>query len=62
MSNNYINKENQNINAIFNIDYEESKKNIIKEIFKQLDIIISLFNEEFNDNLIKIYILFKKNY
>ena len=60
MSNNIIIKENRNINAIFSIDYEDYKINIIKEIFKQLDIIISLFNEEFNDNLIKIYILYKK--
>jgi len=43
------------------IEYDNYKKKIMKEIFKHLDIIFSLFNEEFNDNVTKIFILLKKN-
>lgn len=50
-----------NINLIYYIDYLTYKKELIKNIYNDMDIIINFFNEEICDILIKILILKKKN-
>jgi hypothetical protein len=54
------NINNNTIKSYFDIDYDEHKKNIVNEIFKQIDIIMQIFNDGFNDNVIKMHILYKK--
>jgi hypothetical protein len=49
-----------NINLIYYIDYLSYKKELIKNISNDIDLIINFFNEEISDILIKIYILFNK--
>lgn len=49
-----------NINLIYYIDYLTYKKDLIKNISNDIDLIINFFNEEINDILIKIYILVNK--
>ena len=60
-----INNINNTTNTIvlFNYDMEYNiyKKKLIKEIFLQLDNIFEIFDEEFNENIVKIYILIMKN-
>lgn len=54
-------KYNNLINSSYYIEYNLYQKKLMNKIFSQLDIIFNLFNEEFNDNLIKLYIMMKKN-
>lgn len=49
-----------NINLIYYIDYLTYKKELIKNISNDIDLIINFFNEEIRDILIKIYILANK--
>jgi len=55
-----INNDKKNINIFFEIEYDIYKKTTIGHIFTQLNVICQIFNEEFNENLIKMYILYKK--
>ncbi len=54
-----------NSNAIISISYEieynNYKKRLIKQIFNQLDIIFNMFDEEFNENIVKVYIMLISN-
>ena len=50
-----------NINLIYYIDYLTYKKELIKNILHDIDLIINFFTEEINDIIIKILILKKKN-
>jgi hypothetical protein len=52
---------NNNINLSCYTEYSNYKKKLIKNIFEQLNIIYDLFDEKINDDLVKIFILFKKN-
>ena len=60
-----INNINNTTNTIvlfnYDIEYNTYKKKLIKEIFLQLDNIFEIFDEEFNENIVKIYILIMKN-
>lgn len=48
-------------NNYFEIDYNNYKKDIIKLIFDELQVIYNIFNEKVNQNLFKLFILFTKN-
>jgi hypothetical protein len=48
------------INILLEIDYNTYKNKIKTNIFKHYTKIYEIFSEEFNDNLIKMYILLKK--
>jgi len=54
-----------NANAIISISYEieynKYKKKLIKQIFSQLDILFNMFDEEFNENIVKVYIMLISN-
>jgi hypothetical protein len=50
-----------NINLIYYIDYLTYKKELIKNITNDIDLITNFFSEEINDIIIKILILKKKN-
>jgi len=50
-----------NINLIYYIDYLTYKKELIKNITTDIDLIINFFNEEISEILINIMILKKKN-
>jgi hypothetical protein len=52
---------NNIINLSCDIEYNNYKKKLIKKLFIQLQFIINIFDNEFNDNIIKLYILMKKN-
>lgn len=58
-------KSNKNSGIIININYEMEyssyKKKLIKEIFSQLNEIFKIFNEELNENIVKVYILILKD-
>jgi len=43
------------------IEYNNYKNKLLKEMIKQINYIYNIFDEELNDNLIKLYILIKKN-
>lgn len=60
---NNFNSINSNTIVLFNYNMEYSfyKKKLIREIFSQLDIIYEIFDKQFNENIIKIYILILKN-
>ena len=49
-----------NINLIYYIDYLTYKKELIKNISNDIELVINFFNEEINDIIIKILILKKK--
>jgi hypothetical protein len=49
------------INVHLDIEYNTYKKKMKKYIFEHMEMIFNIFTEEFNDNLIKLYILFKKD-
>lgn len=54
--------ENNNIiNLNCDLEYNNYKKKLVKNIINQTDIIFQLFNNEFNENIVKLYILYKKN-
>jgi hypothetical protein len=48
------------VNIHLDMEYNTYKKKIKKYIFKHMEIILNIFSDEFNENLIKLYILFKK--
>jgi hypothetical protein len=50
-----------NINLIYYIDYLTYKKELIKNISNDIELVINFFSEEINDIIIKILILKKKN-
>jgi hypothetical protein len=50
-----------NINLIYYIDYLTYKKELIKNITNDIDLVINFFSEEINDIIIKILILKNKN-
>ena len=50
-----------NISLIYYIDYLTYKKELIKNMLHDIDLIINFFSEEINDIIIKILILKKKN-
>jgi hypothetical protein len=52
---------NKEINIFWEIDYNNYKNKIKKYILNHFRIIFEMFDEEFNDNLIKMHILYKKN-
>ena len=49
------------INTNFEMEYGNYKKRLVKEIFLQLDEIFKIFDEELNENMVKVYILILKN-
>ena len=58
--NNIENISSENINLSCYTEYSDYKKKLINNIFEQLNIIYELFDEKFNDDLVKIFILLKK--
>lgn len=57
-------KENGNkktINVHLDIDYNTYKNKIKKFIFSHINFIYEIFDEDFIDNFVKLYILYKKN-
>ncbi len=59
--NDYKNNSNKKtINMFFDIDYDNYKERIKKYIFTHIDLMYNIFDEEFNDNFAKLYILYKK--
>jgi hypothetical protein len=62
MSNDLINNTNKKtINVHLDIDYNIYKNKIKKYIFVHISLIYNMFNEEFIDNFVKLYILYKKD-
>jgi hypothetical protein len=49
------------INTNYEMEYGNYKKRLVKEIFSQLDEIFKIFDEELNENIVKVYILILKN-
>jgi hypothetical protein len=49
------------ITISYEMEYNNYKKKLIKEIFSQLDEIFKIFDEELNENIVKVYILILKN-
>ena len=49
------------INIHYEMEYNNYKKKLIKEIFSQLDEIFKIFDEELNENIVKVYILILNN-
>ncbi len=49
------------INTKYEMEYGNYKKRLVKEIFSQLDEIFKIFDEELNENIVKVYILILKN-
>ncbi len=63
-TNTYLSNSKNNqiiINTNYQMDYNYYKKKLIKEIFLQLDIIFEIFDEELNENIVKVYILIIKS-
>ena len=48
------------INVFYDIEYNSYKKKLMRDIFIQVDTIFNIFDKGFNDNMIKLFILFKK--
>jgi len=62
MSNDLKNNSNRKtINIFLDIDYNTYKNRIKKYIFAHINLMCDIFDEEFNDNFAKMYILYKKN-
>jgi hypothetical protein len=62
MSNDLNNNSNKKtINVHLDIDYNIYKNKIKKYIFAHINLIYNIFDEEFIDNFIKLYILYKKD-
>lgn len=55
------NTDKKMVNIHLDIEYNTYKKKIKKYIFEHMETIFNIFSDEFNENLIKLYILFKKN-
>jgi len=55
------NANKKTINVHLDIDYNTYKNKIKKYIFAHINFIYDIFNEEFIDNFVKLYILYKKN-
>ena len=49
------------INMFYDIDYNTYKKKLMRDIFIQVDTIFNIFDKHFNDNMIKLFIIFKKD-
>ena len=54
------NSNKKSINVYLDIDYNTYKKKIKVFIFEHLQLIYNIFTDDFNENLVKLYILFKK--
>jgi hypothetical protein len=62
MSNDLKNNSNKKtINIFLDIDYNTYKNRIKKYIFDHITYMYNIFDEEFNDNFAKLYILYKKD-
>jgi hypothetical protein len=59
MQNNKI-QQKQIISVYLDMDFELYKEKIKQIIFKHLGFIYEIFSEEFNDNFVKFFILYKK--
>ena len=55
------NANKKTINVHLDIDYNTYKNKIKKYIFAHINVIYDIFDEEFIDNFVKLYILYKKN-
>lgn len=60
-SNLYIKNDLLNIKSIYYIDYLTYKKDLMKKISSDIELVDNFFSEEINDIIIKILILKKKN-
>ncbi len=49
------------VNMFYDIEYNTYKKKLMRDIFIQVDTIFNIFDKNFNDNMIKLFILFKKD-
>jgi hypothetical protein len=49
------------VNVFYDIEYNSYKKKLMRDIFIQVDTIFNIFDKNFNDNMIKLFIIFKKN-
>jgi hypothetical protein len=61
MSNDLNNTNKKTINVHLDIDYNIYKNKIKKYIFVHINLIYNMFDEDFIDNFIKLYILYKKD-
>lgn len=61
MSNDLNNTNKKTINVHLDIDYNIYKNKIKKYIFVHISLIYNMFDEEFIDNFVKLYILYKKD-
>jgi hypothetical protein len=55
------NNDKKTINVYLEMDYNTYKNKIKNFIFEHFKLILEIFDENFNDNLVKLYILHKKN-
>lgn len=53
--------DTSSINMFYDIEYNTYKKKLMRDIFIQVDTIFNIFDKNFNDNMIKLFILFKKD-
>jgi hypothetical protein len=60
MANDLNNNNKKIINIYLDMDYEIYKNRIKKYIIEHITLIYNIFDEQFNDNLTKLYILYKK--
>lgn len=49
------------VNVFYDIEYNSYKKKLMRDIFVQVDTLFNIFDKDFNDNMIKLFILYKKN-
>ncbi len=52
--------DNLDINNIYNIDIDYNKKNLIKNIFEEIDYLVNIFNGNIKKSIIKLIIYNKK--
>ena len=48
------------VNVFYDIEYNNYKKKLMREIFIQVDTLFNIFESDFNENMIKLFILLKK--
>jgi hypothetical protein len=51
---------NLDINNVYNVDIDYNKKNLIKNIFEEIDYLVNIFNNEIKKSIIKLFIYNKK--
>lgn len=49
------------VNVFYDIEYNNYKKKLMREIFIQVDTLFNIFENDFNENMIKLFILLKKD-